>query len=169
MLRTFSPPEQGEQPVRPAVPSVFRESSASRMNTRFAGRGRTPTLCVTSCGVPSVRKAAVTGTVVDATSAPGGEVSVQLASRVSPSRIDDAVAGSPSIDQPAGTFGASRTPSSMSSASSRSFAVTLIDCCPAPTHCSPCGSTVIVVLGTYDVGGSGPTAIRSRPGPGPPC
>lgn len=70
MLRTFSPPEQGEQPVRPAVPSVFRESSASRMNTRSAGRGRTPTFCVTSCGVPSVRKAAVTGTVVEATSAP---------------------------------------------------------------------------------------------------
>ena len=48
--------------------------------------------------------------------------------------------------------------------SRRSVADTVIDCWPGPTHWMPCGSTVNVVSGVYDVGGSGPTAIRSSPG-----
>src|SRR2546423_9098428 len=48
--------------------------------------------------------------------------------------------------------------------SRRSVADTVIDCWRGPTHWMPCGSTVNVVSGVYDVGGSGPTAIRSSPG-----
>src|SRR6266511_4313 len=165
MLRTFWPPEQSEQLVMPALPSRFRESSASRMNTRSAGRNRTCTSFETCFGRPSVRNDAVTGILTEPTSWSGGEVRVQEPSSVCPSRIEAAVAALPSIDQPAGTTGASLTWSIASSTSSRSFADTLIDCCPGPTHCRPPGSTVIVVLGTYDAGGSGPTAMRSTPGP----
>src|SRR5205807_8212834 len=86
-------------------------------------------------------------------------------SRVWPSRSSGAVAAAPSTVQPAGTSGARRTWSTWSSASSRSVADTRTDCCPGPTHCRPLGRTVIVVFGTYDAGGSGPTETRSSPGP----
>src|SRR6266508_880530 len=164
-LRTFWPPEQAPQLVMPALPSRFLESSASRMNTRSAGRSRICSCRLTWMGRPSSWNDARIGIETELMSWPGGEVMVQAASSVWPSRMVFAVAGAPSTVQPAGTTGASWTWSTASSTSSRSFADTRIDCCPGPTHCRPDGSTVIVVFGTYDAGGSGPTAIRSMPGP----
>ena len=165
MLRTFSPPEHGEQPVVPVLPRSFAESSASRMNTRSAGRGRTSTFCVTFWERPSIWYAAVTGILTEVTSWPGGEVTVQEPFSSWPSRIDDALTEPPSTDHPAGPGVRVRRVSSWASSSRRSVVVTLIECWPGPTHCTPWGPTVIVVFGTYDAGGSGATAIRSRPGP----
>jgi uncharacterized membrane protein len=81
-LRTFCPPEQGEQLVMPALPSRLRESSASRMNTRSAGRSRTRSCLVTWLGRPSTWKEAVMGMSAAVTSWPGGEVRVQVPSSV---------------------------------------------------------------------------------------
>src|SRR4051812_26621226 len=92
-----------------------------------------------------------------------GGVSAHFRFGVGPSRSDCVVAASPVSVQPAGTTGASWTWSSASSTSSRSVAVTSTDCWPLGSHCRPDGTTCSVVVGVYDSGGSGPTAIRSRP------
>jgi hypothetical protein len=77
-LRTFCPPEQREQLVIPALPSTFCELSASRMNTRSAGRTCTGTTLETECGRPTVRKSTLTGICAGPVCPPTGEVIVQV-------------------------------------------------------------------------------------------
>src|SRR5437762_13879308 len=109
MLRTFSPPEHGPQPVRPALPSWFCESSASRIHTRSGGSRLTRTEPLTFLARPRRLNEATTGMVMALTFWPAGEVSVQVPDTVWPSRSDAAVPGAPLIVHPAGTVGASVT------------------------------------------------------------